>query len=512
LPEDPSRLLRNLQEDGPIHAGWIARHLTQDPRARGDRGDQIVFGQRVFGATPDNELPDALIALRGVSRFRMLMLTLDRMGVRSPKTYAAAARQAERISALNGQRGFNALAQFQAAVALVGRLVRVHTTPPATASALLDALVTVPLNDEGAYAGGIARWVERPAPAHADQTTYRRCRRAAGGVAGWRHDTEPVLKKVEWEGRPYLVDLVSYEQRRIARTRDKMGASTIRLALDAEHLATRVAAPSVTVPAIREALLELRKLSAALPARDKKNAIQAPGLEPARPPSETIGQVINELTRITHAQDLPRAARAVAPIFGLADEILADALLSLTYALDLGNPDGTTLMGGNVSRRHDFGFLNREANKREHAAWSTPARAISPGVPWHVAGSALSLDLALSALALRRIDSGEIPAAPVLLMPDRETFTKTLAWMNPFDLTDESRDASRRGDRPRPIARRGLARDGERLGRSRGRNPHGRLAPARRPVGDRARRGAGAVVLLAHSSCSTSAHPLRISR
>jgi hypothetical protein len=45
-------------------------------------------------------------------------------------------------------------------------------------------------------------------------------------------------------------------------------------------------------------------------------------------------------------------------------------------------------------------------------------------VPWHVAGSALGLDTALSALALRRIDSGEIPAAPVLLMPDRDTFTK----------------------------------------------------------------------------------------
>jgi hypothetical protein len=183
----------------------------------------------------------------------------------------------------------------------------------------------------------------------------------------------------------------------------------------------------------------LRKLNAALPARDKKSAIQAPGLEPVKSQSDTIGRVIDELTRITQPQDLPHAARAVAPIFVLADEILADALLSLTYALDLGNPDGTTLMGGNVSRRHDFGFAIREADKRERAAWSTPMRAISPGVPWHVAGSALNLDVALSALALRRIDSGEIPAAPTLLMPDRETFTKTVAWMNPFDLTDESR-------------------------------------------------------------------------
>jgi hypothetical protein len=441
LPDDPSRLLRNQQEDGPIHAGWIARYLTDDPRARGERGDQIVFGQRVFAAAPDSDLPDALIALRAVTRFRMLMLVLDRMGVRSATTYAAAARQAARLSALNGQRGFTALAQFQAALALVGRLVRVHTLSPATASTLVDALVAVPLNDEGAYAGGISRWVEgRLLPALTTQSIDDVDARLVASLAG-ATDTEPVLKKVEWEGRPYLVDLVSYEQRRITRTRDKMGAPTIRLALDIEHLAARVAAPSATVPTIREALVELRKLAAALPARDKKNVIQAAGLEPARPPSDTIGRVINELTLISRPQDLPRAPRAVAPIVALADEILADALLSLTYALDLGNPDGTTLMGGNVSRRHDFGFVNREGDKRERVAWSPPARAIAAGVPWHVAGSALGLDTALSALALRRIDSGEIPAAPVLLMPDRETFTKTLAWMNPFDLTDENRDA-----------------------------------------------------------------------
>ena len=279
LPDDPSRLLRNPQEDGPIHAGWIARHLTDDPRARARHGDQIAFGQRVFAATPDRDLPDALIALRAVNRFRMLMLGLDRMGVRSATTYAAAARQAERLSALNGQRGFTALAQFQAALALVGRLVRVHSLPPATASTLVDALVAVPLNDEGAYAGGISRWVEgRLLPASRPQPVDDVDARLVASLAG-ATDTEPVLKKVEWEGRPYVVDLVSYEQRRIARTRDKMGASTLRLALDVEHLAARVAASSATVPTIREALVELRKLAAALPARDKRNAIQAPGLE-----------------------------------------------------------------------------------------------------------------------------------------------------------------------------------------------------------------------------------------
>jgi hypothetical protein len=124
---------------------------------------------------------------------------------------------------VNGQRGFTALAQFQAAVALVGRLVRVHSLPPATASTLVDAWIAVPLNDEGAYAGGIARWVEgRLLPTLTTQPIDDVDERLVASLAG-ATDTEPVSKKVEWEGRPYLVDLVSYEQRRIARRATRWG-------------------------------------------------------------------------------------------------------------------------------------------------------------------------------------------------------------------------------------------------------------------------------------------------
>jgi hypothetical protein len=229
LPDDPSRLLRNLQEGGPIHAGAIAQYMTEDPRARSEHGDQIVFAQRVFAASSDAELPDALIAVRAVTRFRMLMLSLDRMGVRSAKTYAAAARQAERISALNGQRGFTALAQFQAAVALVGRLVRVHAIPPPTAAALVDALVAVPLNEAGAYAGGVSRWVEtRLLPALTTQPIDDRGR-AARGVAGWRDRhragvEEGGVGRPPVPGRPRVLRAASH----YARTRDKMGAPSIR--------------------------------------------------------------------------------------------------------------------------------------------------------------------------------------------------------------------------------------------------------------------------------------------
>jgi hypothetical protein len=66
---------------------------------------------------------------------------------------------------------------------------------------------------------------------------------------------------------------------------------------------------------------------------------------------------------------------------------------------------------------------------------------LDSGTPWHVSGSLLGLDTGLSSLALRRIDVGDLPDAPTLTAPDRETFSKTVVLINPFDLTDEGRDA-----------------------------------------------------------------------
>ena len=52
------------------------------------------------------------------------MLTLDRMGVQAPAVYAAAARHAQRLSGLEGSRGFIALGQFQGAIAILDHLSR----------------------------------------------------------------------------------------------------------------------------------------------------------------------------------------------------------------------------------------------------------------------------------------------------------------------------------------------------------------------------------------------------
>jgi hypothetical protein len=113
----------------------------------------------------------------------------------------------------------------------------------------------------------------------------------------------------------------------------------------------------------------------------------------------------------------------------------------MAYAVDLGDPDGTVLLAGNVALRHDFGFGISDPETRARTAWSLPKQEVAPGVPWHVSGSALGLDVGLASLTLRRVDTGRVSDAPRLTSNERQTFAVSVALMNPFALADADRDA-----------------------------------------------------------------------
>ena len=102
--------------------------------------------------------------------------------------------------------------------------------------------------------------------------------------------------------------------------------------------------------------------------------------------------------------------------------MLAASLLSLAYALDLGDPDGTALLAEDVSRRHDFGLGIRDGDVRQRAAWALPRQEVIPGVPWHVTGSLVGLDIALAPLALRRVSAEGVLEAPRLTSTERDAF------------------------------------------------------------------------------------------
>src|SRR6185295_14234551 len=102
----------SVPDDGLVDAAWLAETIAAgDTRSRGERLDQFAFGQRAFGDADRSALGSILIAIRAFPRYRMLMLTLERMGVRRAAVYATAARRAQQLSPIDGRRAFIALGQ-----------------------------------------------------------------------------------------------------------------------------------------------------------------------------------------------------------------------------------------------------------------------------------------------------------------------------------------------------------------------------------------------------------------
>src|SRR6185312_5285320 len=120
----------------------------------------------------------------------------------------------------------------------------------------------------------------------------------------------------------------------------------------------------------------------------------------SRDPHAALEAAVEELVKAQKSSSR-RVTHIVEPLMAAAEAIAADALLSLAYAVDLGDPDGTALLAGNVARRHDFGIaVEAAAGIRARLAWTAPRQDVSPGTPWHVIGSALGLDVALASLTL----------------------------------------------------------------------------------------------------------------
>src|SRR5262249_55467436 len=231
--------------DDPFDAAWLSDTIgSVDVRMRGERLDQIAFGQRVFGEAPIEQRPNVFIAVRALTHYRMLMWTLDRVGVRAPTVYAAAARKAQRLSVLDGRRGFEVQAQFQGALAIVARMSMVKTIAAARAQALVEQLIALPLTDDGRYAGAMARWLRTEIAGAATADTLEAAVLAAlsGAPSG-----EGSARRLTWEGQPYRLDLGGAERKRLQHVRERQDGVSLdvplQLAADAATLATAKIAP-----------------------------------------------------------------------------------------------------------------------------------------------------------------------------------------------------------------------------------------------------------------------------
>jgi hypothetical protein len=422
-----------------VDAAWLADVvINRDSKARADRVDQFAFGQRAFGDAAPEALAHVAEAIGEFPRSRMLMLTLERMGIRDPAVYAAAARRARTFSAVAPVPGFLALAQFQGALALLDRMVRARSLDARDAERLVLALLNVRLDEHGRFAGGIADWINhdlRSALAAADDAESTLL-----GALGGRQISEGTLVPVAWEGQQYRLDLVTAEIQRLVRVRLRQGGPRLDWAIDVLKAARDASRPGATVADIRAAGETLARVADALSSTvDREGAPGAAGGS-ART-RDTLRRVATRLSKIQKDRDARTAAKIVVSCADAADRLLADALLSLAYAVYLGDPEGTVLLAGNVALRHDFGFAAKDRGARDRSVWSVPRVVVSPGVAWHVTGSLLGLDIGLAQLALRRVNAERPMAAPTLTSNERESFAISVALMNPFMLTDADRDA-----------------------------------------------------------------------
>lgn len=426
--------------DGPIDAAWmISATAGSDMYSRTERLDQFAFGQRVFNGVTGATSARAAEALRGFRQYRMLMLTIERMGIRAPSSYVAALQRAAEVASGDMGRRFWALSQFQGSIALLARMRRAGTLSLTSATALLTSLCAVPLQDDH-YDGGVAHWLRSEfAKALPPDGTWEA--RTIAAIAGT--SDEAAAPRLLWEGQAYRLDLPFAERQRLEIVRNKQGGHTLDLALAIDGLARTVRSPGLTVDAAQSASRRVKMIAAESAARLKHPPVilLPPSVELPRDGLEWMTNAAEELSKITRSNDLRRAARVGASLHQLVDIVLGDALLSMAYAADIGDPEGAALLAGNVSLRHDFGFARKDSATRQRLPWLLPRQDFQPGVPWHITGSLLGLDIALAPLNLRRLTMDRIAEAPKLSSIEREAFAVDVALIDPLRLKDADRDA-----------------------------------------------------------------------
>jgi hypothetical protein len=432
--------LSESNDDSPIDASWIAENIVAaDVRQRGERIDVLTFAQRVF-KSDDKEATDLQFVLRSFARFRSLILTFERAGITKPSLYAAAIRHAARLSRLDGRSGYVAQAGFQGALVLVTRMATAGTFDSDTTSRLIDRLTAAPPADAPATAGIVARWLRNDV--HPRLPPSRDLESAI--VAGLSGPSERALTApvVMWEGQRYRLDFASAERNRLRRVREKQSAPRIDLPMQIADATRVLASDRVTVDDMLDAASQFAAIAEDLPERSREEELDNLPAGVAAPPSyhDALRKAVDDLNKAAKNKDVKRAARVAEPLVELADDLLARNLLSFAYAISLGDPEGTVLLADDVSHRHDFGFGLKDADVRARVAWSMPRQEVTPGQPWHVAGSLMGLDSALATLSLRRISTDRVLEAPKLTTNARDTFAASVSLMDPLALRDGDRD------------------------------------------------------------------------
>jgi hypothetical protein len=435
-----------------VDAAWLIGLLCRPAAAeRRDRAEAWMFAQRTFPAPTSGELDHVLIAVRGFLRFRTLVLTLERVGVTDPATYAQVVRAADRVSRAVGPRSWATVAQFQGAVALIERGRFCRALDARAADALLRSLAAVPTPADVEYFGGLAGWIDAqllpaagtatliPMSANPDRPVETRVLAfMAGAVASSAFGDPSKMPTVEWEGLLYRVDPAGSTLRRMVDVRARQGGPS----LDTTLAMLRALRSTEGMGALSNLEPHIKALSDAVSAlradASADDDAQPPGVPDLRRAWSDAERGLRSLRGIPSSAGIAAVLR---PLTRVADWHLARVLVSLAYAPHLGEPDSPALLGGDPSPRHDFGLGDTRLERRLETMWRLPVEGRERQQRWGVTGSLLGLDVALGRFALRRVPSEVMPAPPMLTDVERQPFTEAAVLVSPFDFTDDARTA-----------------------------------------------------------------------
>ncbi|HEX6162601.1 MAG TPA: hypothetical protein VFZ31_04520, partial [Vicinamibacterales bacterium] len=232
----------------PATLAWVVEKISESSaKERRDRFEMVRFAQGVFKNLDGEHATEALIALGGYRRYRAALVTLDRMGVSTPRVYARIVEAARRLDGdLSGRDERHAVIAFQSAIAILERARFTEQIRVADAERLLLSIAEVidPPNAQPSKTrpvDAITQWMiatmlaALPPLVQPDQWTGARTAyesRLLQALAG--RPTEPDAPSLKWEGLDYRVDWFGGEHARLKRIREQIESPGLDAALEEE--------------------------------------------------------------------------------------------------------------------------------------------------------------------------------------------------------------------------------------------------------------------------------------
>jgi hypothetical protein len=431
--------------DQPPDFPWLCEQIFKGDLIEHRRHFMMVlFAARHAARITKETARDALEAVRASGTYPALSATLERAGITDLSVFAAAARRAAALMAIEDEtRATRAIVQYQGALAMITRAAARGTLAPDAATKLVTSLSAITTSDRGDYDGRIVSWLggwlnndarpgQRPSGPAGDGSADDVYESASGPMeedalrvlTGRSASASPTL---DWEGTRYRVDLPRSEAVRLMQSQGQAARPYLSSAWAVMNVADTLADSGLTREAVQQQAQSLARVwQRDRPEQSEDNILSS------------YSDASLSLQRAARSGDVPGAARIAPSLRALADELIARGLMEWAYAAALGPRDGLSISAAEAASRHDLGL--RSPGGRT-SVWRLPIAGNDTSQRWRVLGSLLGLDVVLADFSLVSLTSKPPSRRPSLGEIDRRVFIDTIAVVEPKLLSDSDRDA-----------------------------------------------------------------------